>query len=497
MSSPTLLWIRQIGSANPDFAAAIATDHEANVFISGSTSGDLDGQSRGSSDAFLAKFDAQGNQLWLKQLGAVSEDRAYGIATDPMGNVFISGTTSGDLDGQSRGSSDAFLAKFDTRGNQLWLKQLGAARDDSAQAIATDQQGNVFISGYTSGDLDGQSKGSYDAFLAKFDAQGKQLWLKQLGAATEDSASDITTDLMGNVFISGSTSGDLDGQSKGGSDAFLAKFDAQGNQLWLKQLGAARDDSAQAIATDLFGNVFISGRTSGDLDGQSKGGSDAFLVKFDAQGNQLWLKQLGSATEDQSFGIATDSMGNIFISGRTSGDLDGQSKGGSDAFLAKFDAQGNQLWLEQLGSARDDSAQAIATDQQGNVFISGYTLGVLGGQSKGSYDAFLARYMDGLSISQHHLILSSRIDKLSSELAELKHAQLPVDLNLALIQAANGRTKGKGDGRISKADVKEIIVLARDAAGNISETNQKTLAYLFARYSLTGGAKELILKALS
>ncbi|MCB0571408.1 MAG: SBBP repeat-containing protein, partial [Phaeodactylibacter sp.] len=156
MSSPTLLWIRQIGSANPDFAAAIATDHEANVFISGSTSGDLDGQSRGSSDAFLAKFDAQGNQLWLKQLGAASEDRAYGIATDPMGNVFISGTTSGDLDGQSRGSSDAFLAKFDTRGNQLWLKQLGAARDDSAQAIATDQQGNVFISGYTSGDLDGQ-----------------------------------------------------------------------------------------------------------------------------------------------------------------------------------------------------------------------------------------------------------------------------------------------------------------------------------------------------
>jgi hypothetical protein len=201
---------------------------------------------------------------WIKQVGTTAFDSASSIAVDQWGNIFVSGRTDGEFaSGQAKVSSDAFLAKYTAAGEQEWVKQVGTASNDSANSIAVDQWGNIFMSGYTSGELaSGQAKGGLDAFLAKYTATGEQEWIKQVGTTANDSANSIAVDQWGNVFISGITFGEFaSGQAKGGLDAFLAKYTATGEQNWIKQVGTTALDMASSIAVDQWGNVFISGRT--------------------------------------------------------------------------------------------------------------------------------------------------------------------------------------------------------------------------------------------
>ena len=144
--------------------------------------------------------------------------------------------------------------------------------------------------------------------------------------------------MEGNVFITGETQGALDGQSfAGGDDIFVTKYDGAGMKLWTRQLGTAEGDQAGGVATDVEGNVFITGYTYGALDGQTNtGGSDIFVTKYDGAGMKLWTRQLGTATIDQALGVATDVEGKVFITGYTNGALDGQSNAGLlDIFVAR------------------------------------------------------------------------------------------------------------------------------------------------------------------
>jgi hypothetical protein len=302
----------------------------------------------GSFDAFVAKYDASGNQLWTTQFGSSGEDYALGISSDSSGNIYVTGGTTGSLPSYSNlGSFDAFVAKYDVRGNQLWVKQFGTSGEDSANGISTDSSGNIYVTGNTTGSLLGYGNlGSKDAFIAKYDASGNQLWVKQFGSSGEDSALGISTDSSGNVYVTGETAGSLPGYSNLGSkDAFVAKYDASGNQLWVKQFGSSGEDSARGISTDSSGNIYVTGVTAGSLPGYSNlGSNDAFVTKYDASGNQLWVKQFGTSGDDNATGISTNSNGNVYVTGFTDGSLPGNSNlGSNDAFVVGFDGNGNLL----------------------------------------------------------------------------------------------------------------------------------------------------------
>jgi hypothetical protein len=137
----------------------------------------------------------------------------------------------------------------------------------------------------------------------------------------------------------------------------------------------------------------ISGQTYGDLDGANAGGEDAFLAKYDGDGNPLWTRQLGTADNDSSLHVAADASGSAFISGYTHGSLGGPNAGGLDAFLSKYDPDGNLLWTRQLGTAEEDVSYGVAAAASGSVFIGGYTAGSLGGPNAGDYDAFVVRLL--------------------------------------------------------------------------------------------------------
>jgi len=145
--------------------------------------------------------------------------------------------------------------------------------------------------------------------------------------------------------VTGGTSGGLDGNTSAGStDLFVVKYNSSGTKQWTKQLGTRDTDYANGVATDSSGNVYVTGTTNGGLDGNTNaGGSDLFVVKYNSSGTKQWTKQLGSSSRDYDYGVATDSSRNVYVSGDTYGGLDGNtSAGNADLFVVKYNSSGTK-----------------------------------------------------------------------------------------------------------------------------------------------------------
>ncbi len=319
---------------------------------------------------------------WVRQLGTSADDYSTGVSADGLGNVYISGTTGGSLGGPNAGRNDAFVSKYDGAGTLEWTRQFGSNREDVSVGVATDALGNVYISGNTRGSLDGPNAGDYDAFVVKYDAAGTLQWTRQLGSSALDFSSGVSVDGLGNVYISGATFGSLGGPNAGSNDAFVAKYDANGTLEWTRQLGTSETDSSSAVSADGLGFVYISGVTFGSLGGPIGGPVDAFVAKYDADGTLEWTRQLGTSASDKSNSVSADGLGNVYISGSTGGSLDGPNAGIEDAFVARYDAAGTLQWSQQLGTSLVDVSDVVSADGLGNLYISGHTYGSLGAPSR-------------------------------------------------------------------------------------------------------------------
>jgi Beta-propeller repeat len=232
-------------------------------------------------DAVGVATDDGGQRLWARQPGTRGFDAARSVATDADGNVYIAGLTEGALGGPNKGDVDAFVIKYDGGGHRLWALQVGTSRYDLAYGIATDADGNVYVVGVTLGALTGPNKEG--AFVIKYNGDGHQLWARQPATNEGSIAWDVSADANGNVYIAGSTIEGLGGPYKGSEDAFVIKYDLDGDVLWLRQFGRnvnVGGDFPQGVATDVDGNVCVAGLTYGTLAGADKGSGDAFVIKF-------------------------------------------------------------------------------------------------------------------------------------------------------------------------------------------------------------------------
>ena len=389
-------WIAQFGSTGGDYGNGIAVDSSGNSYVVGGTSGDLGGTSAGGADVYIAKYDVNGNPVWIKQFGTADYEEGLRIAVDSSGNSYVTGYTTGDLGGINAGRNDGFVAKYDANGNQQWIRQFGTVWNDEGYGIAVDSSGNSYVTGDTSGDFGvGGYAGGGDAFIAKYDTDGNQLWIKQFGTMYVDGGDSITVDSSGNSYVMGGTSGDLGGTSAGGYDVYIAKYDTDGGQLWIRQFGSTSSDYGRGLALDSAGNSYISGGTAGDLDGTNAGGADVYIAKYDTDGGQLWIKQFGTASDDYGRGIGVDSSGNSYVMGHTDGDLGGSNAGNNDVFVTKYDTDGSQMWIRQIGTAGYDYGNGIAVDSAGKSYVTGETNGNLGGTNLGlGYDVFIWALVD-------------------------------------------------------------------------------------------------------
>lgn len=389
----TFAWLDQFGTAQIDYGFGVAANG-GNIYVGGTTSGSLGGSNVGSYDAFLCKYSTTGNTVWSAQIGTSGMEQGRGVATDNSGNAYISGHTEGSFPGATNaGGWDAFVSKYDASGTPLWTSQLGSSGIDESYGVATDSLGNVYIAGRTNGSL-GTGIGGFDAYLSKFSPAGTLLWTKQVGTGGTESGNNVVVDNANNVYLTGFTTGVIGASSVGGIDGFVTKFDGAGTVQWTSQIGSSGNDFPQALASDGLGNIYITGQTDGQFVGATSAGSrDGFVGKIDSSSGTLqWVSQFGGSNSDFGYDVSADSLGNLYVAGYTWGTVEGSSFGGYDALLGKFDpVTGSMEWIDQFGTGYEDECLGISTDGWGNAYFTGYTVGTLGPSSNGSYDAYLGK----------------------------------------------------------------------------------------------------------
>ena len=365
--------IKRFGTSSGTDSFGIATDLSGNVYIAGITTQDPDSEAELEYSAtFVIKYNSLGAKQWTKLLASSNGTAGKDITTDSSGNVYITGTTAGNLDGEKNsGGHDSFIVKYNSDGTKQWTKLLGTNDWDNGSGISTDSSGNFYITGFTNGNLDREANlGKPDAFVVKYNSDGAKQWTKLLGTGNPDEGKGITTDSSGNVYITGFTNGNLDGvKSPGNSDAFVVKYNSDGIKQWTKLLGTSNWDYGSGISTDSSGNVYITGETEGNLDGETNlGQSDAFVVKINPDGAKQWTKLFGTSDPDYVRSSTTDSSGNVYIAAVT------DAKNGSatlDSFLVKYNSDGTKQWTKFLDPCDYGKGIDIATDSSGNVFITG------------------------------------------------------------------------------------------------------------------------------
>jgi hypothetical protein len=326
---------------------------------------------------------------------------------DALGNIYVTGHTYGSFEGKSNaGGADIFLIKLEPSGKILWIKQFGSSESDYGLSVSSDADGNAYVTGDTYGKLTGtRNYGEADVLIMKFDPSGDRLWAAQFGTVFAEHAKMVSVDASGNSYVTGDTSGSLEPKAAfGGYDIFLAKYNPYGDRVWLKQIGTAANDFSGGVAGDNAGNIYVSGETKGQVKGNTnKGLGDIFLARFDLNGQKIWSRQLGSRASDASLGLAIDGTGAICIAGDTTGNLgQGKNSGLADVFLVKYYACGNKPWITELGTDKNEFCSGIASNKAGNVYVAGYTEGTFPDNKNTGYaDIFIISFkINGLVICE-------------------------------------------------------------------------------------------------
>jgi hypothetical protein len=388
-------WTRQFGTSGTDSPASVAVDDAGYAVVVGSTSGAFPGQtSSGANDAFVTLHDPSGAIVWARQFGSPVYDGAYGVSIGEGRSIFVTGGTYGALPGQvfAGGQSDAFVRKYSASGTELWTREFGTADGDWAFGAASDPAGNFYVTGYF-----GAGTSAAVAFVRKYDRDGNALWTRQFGSSAGTYGYGVAVAGDGSIVVAGITFGALPSQTGlGDSDAFVRKYDAAGVELWTRQFGTAVSDQGLAVAVDAAGNIALVGTSQGALPGQTNAGSsDAIVAYFDSAGTMVWLREYGGASQDSLFAVAFDSAGAVIVSGGSVYALPGQTwQGSTDAVVRKYSASGAEIWTHQFGTAFFDFGYGVAVDPRGLVYVCGATDAALPGQTAlGSTDGFLRRYL--------------------------------------------------------------------------------------------------------
>jgi hypothetical protein len=312
---------------------------------------------------------------------------------------------------------------FGQAGNWIWGKSAHGIGNDEGMSVASDLNGNVYVTGEFSsptiifGNDTLTNAGAWDIYLAKYDQSGNLLWVKGAGGANSDGGNSVTTDKSGNVYLTGYfysstiTFGTTTLNNLGSGNLFLTKFDSSGNVIWATCPTGSNYATGYSLATDSLANVFVTGYfqstsiTFGtiNLTGVA-GGENIFLAKYDSSGNVIWAKGAGGTSLNESHSVTTDASGNSYITGMfscnsiTFGSTTLINTGYENAFLVKYDVAGNVLWAKKAGGTAGDWANSVATDAFNNVYITGQfyspsiTFGSTTLNNSGSYDIFLAKY---------------------------------------------------------------------------------------------------------
>ena len=295
-SQSGFMWGRQLGSTKDEYVMNHVIDGTGNIYIAGKTTGIMNEKNNGGNDGFITKIDSLGNIIWTKQFGSDGEEDVLWSAIDNTGCVYITGSTTGILADKKSGKEDIFIVKYNPRGEMEWMRQYGTDSTDVARGIYADSKGSVYLTGMTGGRLGQNSFGKTDAFIMKLDKEGQQLKTLQFGTTGDDCAYAITGGNNSDIFVCGTTWGDMAGKNKGFIDGFTGQFTAGLDPVRYNQFGSEGFDIAMILHPDNEKNIYVGGSTSGNFGAEQIGEGDGFLLKINEKGDVLWNNQFGTKT---------------------------------------------------------------------------------------------------------------------------------------------------------------------------------------------------------
>jgi hypothetical protein len=384
-------WSKSFGSTLSDHAYSIAVDAAGNVYMTGDFGGTVNFGgagliSAGGADAFIAKYNTSGVHLWSARYGAATEDSGSDVAVTPAGDVFVIGQFTGTVSFGgagliSAGSSDIFLAKYNTAGAHQWSYRFGSGSADYGQSLDLDAAANVIAMGSFAGTVNFGgvnliAAGQLDVCLFKYSNAGAHQWSQRFGGTSNDFAESVVVDGNGNAIITGlflgsANFGGSTFLSAGNYDIFFAKYNSAGAHQWSRKFGSTDNDYSYSLDVDASGAIYLIGNyhLTVDFGGGglvSYGGDDIFLAKYDAGGNHLWSQHYGSPGEELGVSVAVGDQA-LFITGyfNGNGEFGGTSKlvsaGTSDVVLAKYSTVNAQPFIQTV--------EDVFADQGGKVKI--------------------------------------------------------------------------------------------------------------------------------
>ncbi len=454
----------QIGGTNGDFAYDVATDSLNDVYTLGTFTATVDFDpsigidsivSNGgvNNDIFLTKYDASGNYIRTITFGNGSNEFARSLSIDSNDNVYITGIfaaivdfdpTLADNSISTNGSFDVFVSKFDSAGNYLWTQTFGGAGYDNVFDSGIDSADNIYLTGVfvntvdfdTTGLVDNRiSVGGDDVYTIAFDPAGTYLWANTFGSASSEQVWGITVDSLANVYIAGSFSTTVDFDpsvgvdsliSNGSEDGFMSKYTSGGAYDFTYTFGGIAYDYIQTIYADPSDNIYIAGIFEDTVDFDPTIGidnrvnpdtADSFTTRINADGSYLWTNVIEGNATQQPYGIAVDSLSNIYVTGIFTDTMDFDpagttnlimSGGQLDAFVTKYTNGGLYQSTYTFSGLDPEFAFASTVDSNDNIYTVGFfdvitdfdSSGAVNNYtSNGASDAFLVKY--GQDYFQH------------------------------------------------------------------------------------------------
>ena len=332
----------------------------------------------------IAKADSSGNFIWAK---AVPDYWVY-MATDTYGNLYVAGIS-------------GLFSKYNRLGSLLWSRT--SISSGGANGIGCDKAGNVYLTGRFSSTTAAigastlvntdPSGSTYDCFVAKYDSSGTALWAKKIGGNLADRVGGFCVTQSGNIYIGGMSISDTvkfgglnlpgDPPDYYGNNkiTFLAKYDMNGNAIWVKKMD--RHATVSSITSDVVENLYL----TGSFDSTMLVGTQVLttisgstmIVKCNSAGNYLWAKSSGIHGSGKGYQVSVDRCGKLWTCGNASSDsvkFDGNTSLVTDTgqidplFIVEYDTSGNYLNCLMLPSGGDDVC-GLVVDNRGDFFISG------------------------------------------------------------------------------------------------------------------------------
>ena len=441
---PSLSWSTYYGGSSFDNAGSVVSTGNS-VFFGGSSLSTSNiatvgaykfTNTFGGADAFIVKMNTDGVRQWATYYGGTGGENGTSIALDNNGAVYLSGNTNSSTGIATTGAhqtaiaslggleSDAYLAKFSNEGSLIWATYYGGNKNEGEAYVATDNSGSVFLSGYTKSNTGIATAGAhqtsigspdvYDAYLAKFNSSGVRQWGTYFGGSSQERAYKVSTDKLGDVYITGqsnspsaiATPGTHQSTYAGptgstSTDGYVAKFNTDGVRQWSTYYGGSASDIAYAAAIDDSLNVYLVGATfstdkiASAFAYQSTWGGgpyDAFIAKLDKKGLRIWGTYYGFIGEDFAYDVAVRGMKDIFISGYTNSNFNIASDsafqktlgGNYDAMLLHFNDSGKRVWSSYYGGDLSDYGIQMSVSEE-SLYMCGLTKSTIGIATSGAH----------------------------------------------------------------------------------------------------------------